>query len=112
MKSIAQRLIKHSEAFFSECIENPSDEEIEYNNELLELDNAFMEMLENMPKQQALEILSLVEEQDHRIKMLQRAEFEYTKGYSDSYIQRAFFEDTGWYYPDPTYKEKKIKDRI
>ncbi len=107
MKSIAQRLIKHSEAFFSEYIENPSDEEIEYNNELLELDSAFMETLINMPKQQALEILSLVEEQDYRIKMLQRAEFECTKGYSDSYIHRDFFEDTDWYYPNSTNKEKK-----
>ncbi len=109
--TIAKRLSRHSNSFFSEQIENPTDEEVEYNKELVALDCAFIESIENMPKEKALDILWQIEEQDRRIESLEKAEFESSKFFSDSYIQQSFFQDTGWYYPDDEYV-KKIKDRF
>ena len=40
--TISKRLQRHSDSFFSEQILNPTDEESKYNDELIELDFAFI----------------------------------------------------------------------
>ena len=104
--TISKRLQRHSDSFFSEQILNPTDEESKYNDELIELDFAFIESLEKMPKEQARNILSKVEEQDRPFESLEKAEFDSSKFISDKHIQQAFFRETGWYYPDDELIQK------
>lgn len=101
-KLIEKKLKIHAQKMIPNIEYCQSKEEFLYDLELIKAQTKFANKIRNMSKQQALDILDKIKEQDDLINLLEQSELD-PSFKSDEYMQQQFFEETNWFYPDDDY---------